>query len=416
MRRCLFAAALLIALLSASFASVRSAAASPRADLADPMIADVLVAHNTVRQRIAQAESQRLGGTVSIPDLTWDANLAGLAQDWANQVVGQNPTPHRPADQRPGIGENTFMADSIGAPVDQSISAAMQFWASEQQYYSYDTNTCAAGQQCGHYTQVIWSSTTQVGCGRAVASLNGAEDVVWVCNYGPAGNLTINGELQRPYSVAAPPPAPGGGCTYNWTRTLELGAQGEDVAELQRRLNAAGASLDVDGDFGSVTDQAVRDFQAAHQLVVDGSVGSQTQAVLNQICPAPTSLEQQVVDLVNAERAAVGCQPLTMDARLMQAAANHSSDMATNNYFSHTGLDGSTFDSRLAAAGYHGQMEGENIAAGFGTAEAVMQGWMASPSHRDNILNCGYTQIGVGHAYSAGSDYGHYWTQEFGTP
>src|SRR5215212_250688 len=135
MRKFLFAAALLIALFSTSFSSVRSAAAaSSRANLADAVMDDALAAHNTVRQSVAQAESQRLGGAVSIPDLTWDPALAALAQDWANQVVGQNPVPHRPADQRPGIGENTYMGYSIGAPVDQSVAAAMQFWAGEQQY------------------------------------------------------------------------------------------------------------------------------------------------------------------------------------------------------------------------------------------------------------------------------------------
>lgn len=416
MRRFLFAAALLIALFSTSFSSVRSAAAaSPRPNLVDALIDEALAAHNAVRQNVAQAESQRLGGTVSIPDLTWDPNLAALAQDWANQVVGLNPVPHRPPDQRPGIGENTFMAYSIGAPVDQSVAAAMQFWAGEQQYYNYDTNSCAEGQECGHYTQLVWSTTTQVGCGQAVSSVNGAEYVVWVCNYAPAGNLTVNGEKLRPYSVADTPP-PGTGCAYNWTRTLELGAQGEDVAELQRRLNAAGAALEVDGDFGPVTDQAVREFQAANGLEADGVVGPVTQAVLDQICPETSSLEQQVVDRVNAERAAAGCQPLTIDARLVQAATSHSSDMATNNYFSHMGLDGSTFDSRIAATGYQFQMAGENIAAGTATAEAVMELWLNSPSHRANILNCGYTQIGVGHAYSATSNYGHYWTQVFATP
>jgi uncharacterized protein YkwD len=209
-------------------------------------------------------------------------------------------------------------------------------------------------------------------------------------------------------------------CAYNWTRTLEMGAQGEDVAELQRRLNIAGAELYVDGDFGPITDQAVRDFQAANGLEVDGIVGPITQAVLDQICPeAPNpgpSLEQQVVDRVNLERTAVGCQPLTVDARLVQAASNHSSDMATNNYFSHTGSDGSTFGSRIVATGYNYRMAGENIAAGAATAEAVMEMWLNSPPHRANMLNCGYVHIGVGHAYSAGSTYGHYWTQVFATP
>jgi hypothetical protein len=286
MRTFLLIAALLVVLFSTFFSSVGSAAAaSQRANFNDAVTDQVLATHNAVRQRVAQAESLRLGGTVSIPELAWDPALAALAQDWANRVVGLNPTPHRPDDQRLGIGENTYMAYSIGAPVNQSVAAAMQFWAGEQQYYNYDTNSCAAGQQCGHYTQVVWSTTTHVGCGSALSSANGAEYVVWVCNYSPAGNLTINGQKLLPYTVSDTP-LPGTGCVYAWPRTLEIGAQGEDVAELQRRLNAAGAYLYVDGDFGSVTDQAVREFQAANQLEADGIVGPITQAVLNQICPA----------------------------------------------------------------------------------------------------------------------------------
>ena len=134
MRQLLLVAALLVALFN-TVLSVGSAA----------VMDEALAAHNAIRRQVAQAESQRLGGTVSIPDLAWDPALSALAQDWANQVVGPYPPPHRPADQRPGIGENTFWSYSIGAPVNQSVAAAMQFWAGEQQYYDYDTNSCAGG-------------------------------------------------------------------------------------------------------------------------------------------------------------------------------------------------------------------------------------------------------------------------------
>jgi pathogenesis-related protein 1 len=194
MRQFLLVAALLVALFN-TVLSVGSAA----------VMDEALDAHNAIRRQVAQAESQRLGGTVSIPDLAWDPALSALAQDWANQVVGQTSPPHRPGDQRPGIGENIFWSYSIGAPVNQSVAAAVQSWAGEQQYYDYDTNSCAAGQVCGHYTQVVWSTTTLVGCGSALWNAGGAEYVVWVCNYWPAGNLTINGEELRPYNVSAAP-------------------------------------------------------------------------------------------------------------------------------------------------------------------------------------------------------------------
>ena len=130
--------------------------------------------------------------------------------------------------------------------------------------------------------------------------------------------------------------------------------------------------------------------------------------------PKPTgTAEQQVLQLVNQQRAAAGCGALRSDSRLVAAARGHSQDMAVHHYFSHTGLDGSTFVDRVAAAGYpRNQAGGENIAAGYPTATAVMAGWMGSSGHRANILNCGFKSIGVGLAHA--SDGTAYWTQDFG--
>jgi uncharacterized protein YkwD len=127
--------------------------------------------------------------------------------------------------------------------------------------------------------------------------------------------------------------------------------------------------------------------------------------------PAPSaasSQQQQVVDLVNVERGKAGCRPLTVDQRLVTAAQLHSEDMSANNYFSHTSLDGRTFDQRIKAAGYPNPAA-ENIAKGQRSAEQVMSSWMNSSGHRANILNCGLTTIGVG----LDTD-GWYWTQDFG--
>jgi len=286
MRQFLVAAALLIALLSTGFSSVRSASASPLATLSD----EALAAHNAVRQRVAQAESQRLGGTVSIPDLTWDPKLAALAQNWADQRIGRAPVkgedPHRPRDQRPGIGENIYWAAHFPDLPNLSPTAAVQSWASEQQYYNYDTNTCAAPQNetCNHYTQLVWSATTRVGCGQSTWTQNGNNYVYWVCNYASAGNINI--DIQRPYSVTAAAPGTGTGCTpYNWTRWLWYGSRGEDVVALQLWLGAAGEHVYQTGVFDNTTYQGVRHFQSAHGLKIDGIVGPQTQAALNHFCP-----------------------------------------------------------------------------------------------------------------------------------
>jgi len=127
---------------------------------------------------------------------------------------------------------------------------------------------------------------------------------------------------------------------------------------------------------------------------------------------ATPTVQQQVVQLVNAQRARVGCRALVTDARLARAAQAHSADMAKRRYFSHTSLDGRTFVQRIRAQGYTGRYLGENIAAGQPSAKAVMDAWMKSPGHRANILNCHYKAIGVG--YAVGGPYRYYWTQDFG--
>ncbi len=125
-------------------------------------------------------------------------------------------------------------------------------------------------------------------------------------------------------------------------------------------------------------------------------------------------LEAQVFTLVNQERAKVGCPALTVDSRLATAARGHSQDMATRGFFDHTNPDGVTAAQRVKNAGYNWSYVGENIAAGQRTAADVMDSWMKSQGHRDNILNCNYKNIGVGVAH--GGSYGIYWTQDFGRP
>ncbi|MEU9477436.1 CAP domain-containing protein [Streptomyces sp. NPDC048191] len=118
----------------------------------------------------------------------------------------------------------------------------------------------------------------------------------------------------------------------------------------------------------------------------------------------------RVVQLVNAERAKVGCHPLTVNSELTKAAQAHSADMAAHRNMSHTGSDGSSPGDRITRAGYSWSSYGENIAYGYATPEQVMTGWMNSPGHRANILNCSFKEIGVALAQP-----GSYWTQDFGT-
>ncbi|TMR07203.1 hypothetical protein ETD83_01685 [Actinomadura soli] len=120
--------------------------------------------------------------------------------------------------------------------------------------------------------------------------------------------------------------------------------------------------------------------------------------------------EAAVVSLTNAERAKAGCKPLHVDQRLVTAARRHSADMAANDYFDHTSRNGDSPWERMEDAGYPSP-GAENIAKGYSTAAAVMKGWMDSPGHRANILNCDLRAIGVGKASGPG---GPLWTQDFG--
>ena len=90
--------------------------------------------------------------------------------------------------------------------------------------------------------------------------------------------------------------------------------------------------------------------------------------------------------------------------------------MATNDYFSHTARDGSTPAQRVTRAGYRWRMTGENIAAGQLSPEAAVAGWIKSPGHCENLMNAGYTEMGVAAAVNSASKMGLYWAQEFGTP
>lgn len=122
-------------------------------------------------------------------------------------------------------------------------------------------------------------------------------------------------------------------------------------------------------------------------------------------------LERDILELVNQDRANLGLGTLNGDSRLHDAAVGHSRDMAVNNFFDHTGSDGSNAGQRAAAAGYNWNSWGENIAAGFLTAESVVNGWLNSPGHRDNMRNGGFTDAGIGFVEGgADADFATYWT------
>ena len=113
--------------------------------------------------------------------------------------------------------------------------------------------------------------------------------------------------------------------------------------------------------------------------------------------PAPADAATDVVRLTNAERAARGLPALVIDPAMAQVALAHSLDQIAMGRMSHTGSDGTSVWDRLTRAGVVWGACAENVAWGHPTAATVVDGWMASPSHRVNMLGS-YTRIGVGMA------------------
>lgn len=133
---------------------------------------DFLDAHNSARSQ------------VGVEPMTWDTTVAAYAQNYANQRISDCQLVHSGGP----YGENLFW----GYGLDYNATYAVNSWVSEKQYYDYATNTCATGKVCGHYTQVVWSNSIQLGCARVKCN-SGA--IFIICNYNPAGNVVG----QRPY-------------------------------------------------------------------------------------------------------------------------------------------------------------------------------------------------------------------------
>lgn len=153
--------------------------------LTAPQQAEMLAAHNRWRDG------------VRVMPLRWSASLATRAQEWADELKRARACTlaHTNAAD---IGENVFRAaaivgsDGTRQPRVLAPTDIVASWADERLDYNHATNTCAPGRTCGHYTQLVWSATQEVGCGHAECE-DGAQ--LWVCNYSPPGNW----RGQRPY-------------------------------------------------------------------------------------------------------------------------------------------------------------------------------------------------------------------------
>ena len=130
--------------------------------------------------------------------------------------------------------------------------------------------------------------------------------------------------------------------------------------------------------------------------------------IIPAVDSAVASYEAEVVRLVNAERAKRGLPPLTHDWQLSRVARYKSEDMRDKGYFAHNSPTYGTPFQMMKSFGIGYKSAGENIAKGYRTPSAVVNGWMNSQGHRANILNSSFTHIGVGFVSE-----GYYWTQMF---
>lgn len=118
-------------------------------------------------------------------EIEWDDQVAAYAEQYASMRMGDCALQHSqggPYGENLALGSGDFMTGTY----------AVEMWVEEQANYDYDSNTCADGEQCGHYTQVVWSDSNRVGCARVQCD-NGWYFVT--CNYSPPGNVIG----QKPY-------------------------------------------------------------------------------------------------------------------------------------------------------------------------------------------------------------------------
>lgn len=108
--------------------------------------------------------------------------------------------------------------------------------------------------------------------------------------------------------------------------------------------------------------------------------------------------------------------PVQYNCPINGAAKKHSLDMANNNFFSHYGSDGLRVGDRITETGYQWSVAGENIAAGYDDVKTVMDGWLDSPGHCENIMDPRFTEFAVERVNATGADYRNYWTQVYATP
>ncbi|NXN33385.1 PI16 inhibitor, partial [Nycticryphes semicollaris] len=154
----------------------------PSWSLSDEEKKIILDEHNKYRSQVSPPAMDML-------KMTWDTELEAFAQAYAEKCIWDHNK------ERGRRGENLFaMAPTL------DLEFAVEDWNAEEKYYNLTTSTCVPGQMCGHYTQVVWASTHQIGCGskfcEKIEGIETEDMYLLVCNYYPPGNM----KGRKPYS------------------------------------------------------------------------------------------------------------------------------------------------------------------------------------------------------------------------
>ncbi|MGL5512477.1 MAG: CAP domain-containing protein, partial [Sporomusa sp.] len=141
------------------------------------------------------------------------------------------------------------------------------------------------------------------------------------------------------------------------------------------------------------------------------SIGSISASAASYPVSVASEYEWEVLKIVNQERLKAGKQALSLTSKMQRATDTRVTELLSD--FSHTRPDGSNFYTVLNENSITYMSAGENIAAGQYTADSAMESWMDSQGHKENIFSENYQHIGVGHIFSADTNYGTYWAQLF---
>lgn len=130
------------------------------------------------------------------------------------------------------------------------------------------------------------------------------------------------------------------------------------------------------------------------------------------------TLQNLLLTSTNTARIREGVPPVRGNMLLNNVAQRHAEAMASGGYFDHIDNEGRGVGERLLAAGYNYRWCGENISAGKADASDVIDWWLSSESHRENILKPEFTEVGFGYCFIAQdkNSFHHYWVQVFGSP